>query len=394
MSGSGRSGIPAWQRIQTPLQSEKDPKTEEDQSTTRTSSEEPPVDATESPLQEETGIAPNLFSTNSNNRQTILASVRKFLEDPAVKDAPYDKKRTFLESKGISSDVMDEILGKGPATEKQEFNVEDFKSKSRSQVTAQQQGARDVAPIVTYPEFLIQPQKPPPLVTVSRLVNTAYIAGGAAAVVYGLSKYIIGPMTENLTEARHDFAQHTQSHIDQLNGKLSTIVSKVPAPVKPKVTENDTTEDDVESVASDPTELFHRDIGVQTSPRVSRRPSLSSSDSSSPDSAPAKTTLDKQEDRLKILSSHLGELLRTTDDAGANNERIQDRLDELRKYVDSIAYQPPLYDGSYSAGITSEKKTDDAITGLRNEIRGVKGVLLSARRFPAASVPATARVGG
>ena len=79
--------------------------------TTRTSSEEPPVDATESPLQEETGIAPNLFSTNSNNRQTILASVRKFLEDPAVKDAPYDKKRAFLESKGISSDVMDEILG-------------------------------------------------------------------------------------------------------------------------------------------------------------------------------------------------------------------------------------------------------------------------------------------
>jgi hypothetical protein len=55
----------------------------------------------------------------------------------------------------------------------------------------------------------------------------------------------------------------------------------------------------------------------------------------------------------------------------------------LREYLDGLAYVTPTYGfggvGSY-AGTAGEK--DDEISRVKAGIRGVKGVLLSARSFP------------
>lgn len=45
------------------------------------------------------------------NRETVLARARKFLEEDEVKDASTDKKIAFLESKGLESEDIQELLG-------------------------------------------------------------------------------------------------------------------------------------------------------------------------------------------------------------------------------------------------------------------------------------------
>jgi hypothetical protein len=62
------------------------------------------------------------------------------------------------------------------------------------------------------------------------------------ASIYGLSKFIIAPMTQNLTEARHDFAAHTQEQLEEFNKRLGESVSVDPA-TKAKVKASDALDD-------------------------------------------------------------------------------------------------------------------------------------------------------
>ena len=80
------------------------------------------------------------------------------------------------------------------------------------------------------------------------------------ASIYGLSKYIIAPMTENLADSRHDFASHAQDQLKELNEKLVKSVSVDPASKTKTITD---IVDDISEADSDPTELFHRDYGTQ-----------------------------------------------------------------------------------------------------------------------------------
>ncbi|THY56390.1 hypothetical protein D6C77_05241 [Aureobasidium pullulans] len=381
--------------------------------------------------------------------------VRKFLEDPAVKDAPLDKKKAFLLSKNVSEDMISHVLGSidaqdatdtdgskeaarqefeaskaEPSTDgsteaakqefdaskkspqppsyvsttdgsteaaKQEFDASkavsfsaaEFKATNPSTTPAPALLRRDVPPIITYPEFLVQPQKPPPLVTVSRLINATYIAGALTASAYALSKYIIAPMAENLNDARHDLFEHTTDHVTEFNDKLSKLVSTVPSSVKllPQ-TPAEFADFDNESITSDPTELFHRDVGTQTSPSLSRRPSVASDiEVIRPDTVPLKQT-----NRLEIMKSHISEILEASESNGASNQTLQESISETRHYLDGLYYTPPSYswnaDNSLNTSGTSKDKQPDAAVALKAEIRGVKGVLLSAKRFPSGRVGA------
>ncbi|KAH0402669.1 hypothetical protein KCU89_g2912, partial [Aureobasidium melanogenum] len=399
--------------------------------------------------------------------------VRRFLQDPAVKHASYDKKKAFLLSKDISEEMIYQVMGEAdtqhnfdtdgskvaahqefqaskatPTTDgsseaaQQEFDASKktpqpgsyVKTTDGSQEAANQEFAaskktpqpqtyvkttdgsqeaanqefdaskavsfsaadfrstapstapqprRAVPPIITYPEFLVQPQKPPPLVTVSRLINATYIAGALTTSAYALSKYIIAPMADNLNEARHDLFEHTGSHITGFNDKLTKLVSTVPSSTKSlPSTPADLGDFDTDSITSDPTELFHRDIGTQTSPSLSRRTSLSSdTEVVRPDTVPL-----KQATRLDILKSHLSELLEGAESNGASNETLQTSVSETRHYLDGLYYTPPSYswnaDNTLNASNAPKDKQPDAAVTLKAEIRGVKGVLLSAKRFP------------
>ncbi|KAK5999878.1 hypothetical protein QM012_004966 [Aureobasidium pullulans] len=260
------------------------------------------------------------------------------------------------------------------------FSAADFRSKAQTSVP---QARRDVPPIITYPEFLVQPQKPPPLVTVSRLINATYIAGALTASAYALSKYIIAPMADNLNEARHDLFEHTGNHVTGFNDKLTKLVSTVPSSAKSlPPTPADLADFDTDSITSDPTELFHRDVGTQTSPSLSRRTSMSSdAEVIKPDTVPL-----KQATRLDIMKSHLSELLEGAESNGTSNQTLQTSISETRHYLDGLYYTPPSYswntDNSLNASNAPKDKQPDAAVTLKAEIRGVKGVLLSAKRFP------------
>ena len=198
------------------------------------------------------------------------------------------------------------------------------------------------------------------------------------ATLYGLSKYIIAPMAHGLAEARHDFAEHTQEQLVELNKKLGESVSVDPASKMKKTTSE--LGDDVSEADSDPTELYHRDYGTQTTPNLSRRPSLAETD--------AHPTITAQEYRLKTMTSRLKELAANRTDNRTSHESLQTNVSDLTTYLNDMSYQNSYYssmNGVYGAnyGIYSDKDgKKDQIDVLKQDIRAVKGVFLSARNFP------------
>ncbi|KAF2277688.1 DUF726-domain-containing protein [Westerdykella ornata] len=381
-----KSGIPSWQRAtssqSSPTGVESTSKPEQSQPEKQSTS--PPTTGTENASQ--TDAQPD--------NQTLLKQASRFLEDPAIRDAPREKKVAFLESRGVKADDIETLLA--PAkTENKEESPEGAKEGSKTSQTSAKPKPdapkpRDIPPIVTYPEFLAQPAKPPPLITTERLLNTAYITGGLMATMYGLSKYIIAPMAQTLAEARHDFASHTKEKLDDLNSKLRDVVTVDPA-TKPKSSIEIV--DDMSETDSDPTELFHRDVGTQTTPTLSRRPSRVESPEDDT------STVVSQERRLKILKSHLEEIEDARKRNTTSSDALRTKLSDLSSYLTEMSYQNQyysgmggLYGGTYGLPRMKDGK-EDQVEVLKADIRAVKGVLLSARMFPPAGLRPAGRLG-
>jgi hypothetical protein len=183
-------------------------------------------------------------------------------------------------------------------------------------------------------------------------------------------------MVASLSESRHDFYSHSQSKVDDFNARLSNLVSKVPDLSKDQDGNRPTDSDDLDSITSDPTELYHRDMGTQTDinpPSTSHK----STTPSSSDSLASLTTLNS-------LTTHLNTLLDSTaKNATTAQERITS-IQTLRNYLDTLCYASS---GLSTWNTTVDKngangKSEDAVEELKKEIRNVKGVLLSAKRFP------------
>ncbi len=278
-SDSKPPSIPAWQ-------------TTTSQNTSDTSSHSSKGDEEAVPAQE---------------RKTVLEQARLFLEEASVRDAPRERKAAFLEKKGLQSHEIQRLLGPS-SSETASFARQDSdssipsspashssapptspSSSSTPPPQSDSQPSRDIPPIITYPEFLLRPTKPPPLVTLERLTYALYTFASISAFTYGASKYLVQPMLQSLTSSRHDLASTALHNLERLNEKLQGNVTHIPAPshsrlsksrVHDKDDNNDENASDIETVDSDPTELFHRDIGTQTSPRLLRSPSPSLSTSS------------------------------------------------------------------------------------------------------------------
>jgi uncharacterized phage infection (PIP) family protein YhgE len=209
-----------------------------------------------------------------------------------------------------------------------------------------------------------------------------YATVGTVAGMYALSRFILGPMHEELGNSRHDFFSHTSEKLGSLSEKLSKLVSSVPA-AKSGATEKAGYADNASetSVDSDPTELFHRDIGVQTSPPQSRRHSLSNADSK-------ETTTDalsKQTSRLASLSSQIRQLETSRNAIGGNEKEINDQLDSFSTYLNELMYSSPYYSyKNYTPSWSSSTApaTNDEFDKFRQEVRSMKGLMLSARNFP------------
>ena len=145
------------------------------------------------------------------------------------------------------------------------------------------------------------------------MINATYAAAGLATLFYAANTYLIQPMLDSLTESRHDLASHSQSKLDDFNDRLSKLVSKLPEPKSTAREEIPEIEvDEASSTVSDPTELYHRDMGTQTSPLPTRRASTSSSSDNNPfvppESARTKDPITYQTNGLDVLRSHLDDL--------------------------------------------------------------------------------------
>ncbi|KAJ9645918.1 hypothetical protein H2199_002961 [Coniosporium tulheliwenetii] len=333
--------IPAWQQAQTPSN------INSSSLGTQQSPPPPPPPPAQPPstVLEAPGAEESTESSSTQEQPSLIEQASKFLEDPSIKDAPRERKVAFLQSKGLSSDDIQTLLGPEQAADMpadaSKLWSQNLKPSSAPQ---RQQPPRDVPPIITYPEFLAKPQKPPPLITIPRLVNAAYTIGGLYTLVYSVSKYLIAPMEASLTDARHDFAMHTQSHLDTLNSRLSGMVSTVPKGMTSSsgVIKGDDAASDADSITSDPTELFHRDHGTQTSPSLSRRPSVSSFASAPPRPSDPLTA---HTNRLAILTSHLSELSSSASATDASSADLGTSIEDLRSYLTDLAYASPYYGG-------------------------------------------------
>ncbi|MCJ1432862.1 hypothetical protein MMC27_002220 [Xylographa pallens] len=330
------------------------------------------------------------------HRKELLELASEWLKHEDIKDESTDQKISFLQDKGLTKEETHELLGvslRANSSEDIETKEETQNTtsvspipsysapKSPSSLPTQPADSSPGPPIITYPEFLVHKNRPPPLITRSRVLSAVYISSVTAAAVYGTSKYLLNPMLDSLNVARHSFFETTATSLETLNQKLESVVSIIPSSAgKPKHGElglgSDLDVDDLESDVSDPTEMFHRDTGTQTSSPVSRSNSSASLTDSNPSS---NTPLSTQTAELKALNTYLSSILSSNTSIIDEDEATIFGIKDLREYLMEITYGRES--GSFRADV---KKTnaDDEISRVRAEIRGVKGVLLSAKSFP------------
>ncbi len=395
MSGPGKQGIPAWQRTQLPASNPSADSEHSTQTKDNISQLEDQWPSTVKPTEE-------TQESSASARNALLEQAHKFLQDKSVRNAPVEKKRAFLESKGLGKDEIEIALHPAnTGSPDSKLAIPDSTPELRQQASlfASPNPAdddqppplpkRNIPPIITYPEFLMHANKPPPLITARRLLNTAYIATGTAALIYGASKYLITPIVENLTSARHDFAGHVNLHLKDLNSKLGEVVSVDPEQLlnakqvasKP-FKENDTASDAGTS-DSDPTELFHRDYGTQTSQELATT-TAAQSESSDGSSTSDCDTIEMQAKQLTRITSLFTDLNTDSSSEGQTAQEISTTIKVLSDYLHSMTYPPnmPFVPNVGTFGNEGEKTVEDEISKMKAEIRGVKGVLLSARHFP------------
>lgn len=368
-----KPSVPSWQRAQP----------EENEPTAAASSPTATETETETQAQAEVETQPETEVTASVPEEDSLEVARKFLDDDAVRDAPWDKKVAFLKTKGIDDVGIKTLLGDEPTPTASEDNtiqevaIAQPPSQSLSTQTSTptlSQPQTDRAPIVTYPEFLAKPARPPPLVTTERLFNALYGVVGLSTLVYGTGKYVLGPMVDAQTEARAEFHETTVRNLDALVSKLEKTVSEVP-PVKKQATGTSAAGDD-ESEAEDPTEMFHRDMGTQTSPPLSTMAMAKNKD------AGGESTTKKQADRLAGLTKTLSGLKDEFRSESEGMDGIKTLVDVLRDDLDSLTYTGQSASTYDLYGRSRKPEPEDEIRKVRDNIRRVKGVLLSTRNFP------------
>ncbi|PWI66689.1 hypothetical protein PCL_04827 [Purpureocillium lilacinum] len=325
--------------------------------------------------------------TDAQQPEDQLQVARRFLEAEEVKTASRDKKAEFLKSKGIEDGDIQKLLGE-PTTSQQKHDenssavpdAQHAQQEATQTPSSPSPSAGDRPPVVTYPEFLTKPQRPPPLVTTNGLFNTLYAFAGLSTLLYGTSKYVVGPMVESLTDARADLYDTSSKKLDALVAKLEKTVSVIPPPKTAAGAVSATADEDADaSDAEDPTEMFHRDIGTQTT-SLPASP-LASAKAKDGEGEPLSA---RQAERLTTLAKTLSGIKDQFRTQSEDMDEIRTLLDVFRDDLDGMTYggQTQFVGGYDMYGTAKKSEPEDEIRKVRDNIRRVKGVLLSTRNFP------------
>ncbi|CAK7245205.1 MAG: hypothetical protein STHCBS139747_006778 [Sporothrix thermara] len=357
-----------------------------------------------------------------------LEQVRVFLRDESVQRESRPRKAAFLASKGLTSAQIDQLL----AEEDEVATAEGPAPVQGAIVPAEQ--ASSLPPIVTYPEFMARAPRPPPLVTPNVFLGALYGSAAVSSLLYATARLVLAPMVDALTESRAELHDTAASNLTRLLDQLEKVVSEVPeaaragsggeaarsslaaASAPPGEDDNVSTDESTDSY-DDPTEVFHRDIGIQTSlpaspalaPKVtidSTVPSLSTS-LASPTTSSAREPSQSyyQAERLSDLVTSIRSLSQGWAGPGDVLSEIQTTVDVFREDVEKLSRPPAYaYGGGMGSGIygygssismtgsnkypgyvtTTRNEPDDEIRKAKENIRRVKGALLTTRTFPTA----------
>ena len=395
-----RFGIPAWQRNEAQETTRKDTeeidKLENQEKASRDDAAQGSPSDQEIETSSELALDKEHLEEHGEDRKaTGKQHAAKFLEDPAIRDAPLVKKLEFLKLKGLSEESIAKSKHLLESSEMDKHGSTSIEGTLQPRQVAPPSSMLSEPPIITYPEHLLNPQKPPPLITSTGLLNATYAFAGLAATSYGVSNYLVKPMTESLAASRHDFYLHTQSKLDNIIQRLEENVTQDP---KKDALQSDgvqgaTGTTDTASEDSDPTELFHRDFGTQTSaedfPKGSKSQNPSNSDR--PD-----TITEAHQQQINQIKAAVAGL--TSDGLSSESQTIQELrviMEMSREQLESLAYPASVDGGSFGwtnndAGFSNlysstNKKDSDEISKMKQEIRSLKGSLLSAKSFPAAN---------
>ncbi|OTA65116.1 hypothetical protein K449DRAFT_431703 [Hypoxylon sp. EC38] len=338
---------------------------------------------------------PPTTDTTDSTATTTLEQARIFLRDESVRDSSVEKKTEFLKSKGLDDAQIQKLLEEveqdtqasnpppttnKPMSENGDAGRTPEANRDIDTIVPAASSTSDPAPIITYPEFLTTSPKPPPLMTPSRLANILAVSGSIWTVLYGTARYVVNPMVETLNDSRADYYAHVNEKLEQLVEKLEDAVSEVPYKNgKLLKSKEESIYGDDESTFSDPTELFHRDIGTQTSPLMLPEDSRSGS--------PHRTDkpIDAQARRLSALRASLREMNEMHIRHAESSAELNALLREVRDEVDKLG-APPLTDySSFHGGLAYGRSSepDDEVKKTKDAIRSVKGMFLSSRSFPA-----------
>jgi hypothetical protein len=225
--------------------------------------------------------------------------------------------------------------------------------------------------------------------TMDGFLNTLYAFGGFSTLLYGTSKFVLEPMVDSMTEARISLHETAKNDLTKLVEKLEGVVSEIPPSVMTAPShaddyhddDDDDDDDDMKSSYEDPNELFHRDIGVQTS--LPSSPAGSDYEASPPEPASHQQARRLTELVASVKAVSDG-LVGQTEDLGDVKSLLgvfRDELDQL-----STVYTGLEYGSGFSMyGSANRNEPDDEIKKAKENIRRVKGVLLSTRSFPAST---------
>lgn len=180
-------------------------------------------------------------------------------------------------------------------------------------------------------------------------------------------------MLATLTESRLSLASTASTNLTKLVTRLESMVSEIPPTLGHT---HERKEEDESESDEDPTELFHRDIGVQTS--------LPPSEAGSRPSSPAPpSALADQTSRLKSLTGSLNGIVEDSKSEGYDIAELEATIGVLKEHLESMAYVTPSFNfGGGGFAAEGKKEVDDEISRVKMGIKSMKGVLLSARSFP------------
>ncbi|KAI1005325.1 hypothetical protein K3495_g2893 [Podosphaera aphanis] len=332
------------------------------------------------PTSETTVSEPEPETKKSPVAAEIIEQSRKFLKNDQVKDASTESKIAFLEHKGLTSEEIESAMNNTDETGTSSTTVSPQESTAKStRVEEIHTSAKSnlQPPVITYPEFLTNP--PPtqaPILTTKSLLTTVYLTSLLTATLHGTHSYAQS-MLEKLGDSRHELFSTALSKLEILSSKLESVVSEKPQ-IK-KLTNDKSAESKDGKCNQEPTELFHRDIGIQTSPPPTR------SDFSPLQSV--QTPLVHQSSRLAAIHSNLEDISGCLTSEAKSDAELENKVSELCSYLNTLAYPLPSligYGNMYHGNGPSKNEVIDKAAEIKREIKGMKGLLLSARSFPGA----------